>query len=120
VPDYQDAGTRRGTAGIAGDYPAEGNTGPSGAFPGLSAVPEAKYPAQEPDSSDFSPPLLKERLYGFTREEIFDRKSRKRIRELSPGPVLKFQVNQLMGRLERGEADVEALKSGCCFMPSPT
>ncbi|MDR0374355.1 MAG: transposase [Treponema sp.] len=51
---------------------------------------------------------MKERLYGFTREEIFDLRSRERIRELSPGSALSFQINQLMGRLER---DVEALKA---------
>jgi transposase len=53
---------------------------------------------------------LKERLYGFTQEEIFGRKSRERIREIPADPVLRFQINQLMDRLERDEADVEALK----------
>jgi transposase len=55
--------------------------------------------------------LLKERLYGFTQEEIFDKKSRKKIREISGDSALKFQINQLMDRLERDEADVEALKA---------
>jgi transposase len=54
--------------------------------------------------------LVKERLYGFTQEEIFDRKSRVKIRGLSADPVLKFQINQLMDRLERDEADVAMLK----------
>ena len=54
--------------------------------------------------------LLKERLYGFTHEEIFDKKSRKQIREISDDPALKFQINQLMDRLERDEADVLELK----------
>jgi transposase len=53
--------------------------------------------------------LLKEQLYGFTQEEIFDRKSRAAIRELSSDPTLKFQLNQLLDRLERDEADVAAL-----------
>jgi transposase len=53
--------------------------------------------------------LLKEHLYGFTQEEIFDRKSRAKIRELSSNPALKFQLNQLLDRLERDEADVAAL-----------
>jgi hypothetical protein len=46
-------------------------------------------------------------LYGFTQEEIFDKKSRKKIRGISEKPILNFQTNQLMDRLER---DVEALK----------
>jgi transposase len=44
--------------------------------------------------------LVKERLYGFTQEEIFDKKSRDKIRELSDNPVMKFQINELMDRLE--------------------
>ncbi|MDR2176783.1 MAG: hypothetical protein LBP20_01930 [Treponema sp.] len=67
----------------------------------------------------FSPPLVKERLYGFTQEEIFDQKSRKRIREISSDPVLKFQINQLMDRLEQDEADVEALKAQMLLPAEP-
>jgi hypothetical protein len=48
--------------------------------------------------------LSKERLYGFTQEEIFDKKSRKKIREISGDSALKFPINQLMDRLERDEA----------------
>ncbi|GHV92177.1 hypothetical protein AGMMS50268_26800 [Spirochaetia bacterium] len=40
--------------------------------------------------------LLKEQLYGFTQEEIFDRKSRQKIREISDNGALCFQLNQLM------------------------
>jgi hypothetical protein len=54
-------------------------------------------------------PLLKERLYGFTQEEIFDQKSRKEIRALGSPSILNFQINQLMDRLERDEADREVL-----------
>ncbi|GHT72632.1 IS110 family transposase [Spirochaetia bacterium] len=54
--------------------------------------------------------LLKEQLYGFTQEEIFDKRSRAKIRGLSPETALNFQVNQLLDRLERDEADVEVLK----------
>jgi transposase len=54
--------------------------------------------------------LVKEHLYGFTQEEIFDKKSREEIRGLSEEPVLKFQINQLMDRLEREEEDVRVLK----------
>ena len=63
--------------------------------------------------------LLKEQLYGFTQEEIFDQKSRKEIRELSEDPVLTFQVNQLMDRLERDEQDVEALKDQILLHAKP-
>jgi hypothetical protein len=58
--------------------------------------------------------LLKERLYGFTQEEIFDKQSRKKIREIASDPALKFQINQLMDRLERDEADS---RGRFCFMP---
>ncbi|MDR0450320.1 MAG: hypothetical protein LBH26_03550, partial [Treponema sp.] len=40
--------------------------------------------------------LLKEHLYGFTQEEIFNRKKREVIRGISGDPLLKFQLNQLM------------------------
>jgi transposase len=63
--------------------------------------------------------LVKEHLYGFTREGIFDKKSRQLIRELSPEPVFKFQINQLMDRLERDEADVEALKERVLLHAGP-
>ena len=63
--------------------------------------------------------LLKEQLYGFTQEEIFAQKSRVRIREISADPVLHFQVNQLMDRLERDEADVEALKERVLVQAAP-
>jgi transposase len=54
--------------------------------------------------------LLKEQLYGYTQEEIFGKGSREKIRELSADPVLRFQINQLMDRLERDEEDAKALK----------
>jgi transposase len=63
--------------------------------------------------------LLKERLYGFTQEEIFSRKSRQEIREISDEPVLHFQLNQLLDRLERDEADVEALKDQVLLQAAP-
>jgi transposase len=63
--------------------------------------------------------LLKEQLYGFTQEEIFDRKSREQIRGISDNPVVSFQINQLMGRLERDEGDVEALKERVLLAAEP-
>jgi hypothetical protein len=39
-----------------------------------------------------------------------DRKSRKKIREISGNPVLRFQLNALLDRLERDEEDTEAFK----------
>ena len=63
--------------------------------------------------------LLKEQLYGFTQEEIFDRKSRMRIRGISPDAVLSFQINRLMDRLERDEADVEVLKARILLYAEP-
>jgi transposase len=63
--------------------------------------------------------LLKEQLYGFTQEEIFDRKSRERVRKISDNAVVKFQINQLMDRLERDEGDVEALKERILLAAEP-
>jgi transposase len=63
--------------------------------------------------------LLKEQLNGFTPEEIFDRKSRQKIREISDNGALRFPLNQLMDRLERDEADVEALKEQVLLHAAP-
>jgi transposase len=63
--------------------------------------------------------LLKEQLYGFTQEEIFDRKSRQKIREISENPVLRFQLNQLMDRLERDEEDIRVLKEQILLHAEP-
>jgi transposase len=63
--------------------------------------------------------LLKEHLYGFTQEEIFDKKSRGKVRLITEDPVLSFQINQLMDRLERDEGDVEALKEQVLLAAQP-
>jgi transposase len=63
--------------------------------------------------------LLKEQLYGFTREEIFGKKSREKVRGLSGNPIVKFQINQLMDRLERDEEDTEALKERVLLHAGP-
>jgi transposase len=63
--------------------------------------------------------LLKERLYGFTREEIFGKKNRRELRILSKDPILGFQINQLLDRLERDEADEEALKEQVLLAAEP-
>jgi transposase len=63
--------------------------------------------------------LVKERLYGFTREEIFGKKDRRELRELSREPVLRFRINQLLDRLEREEADTEALKERVLLAAEP-
>jgi hypothetical protein len=82
--------------------------------------PRKKRPANRKGKKIYTDEvILKEHLYGFTREEIFDKKSRKRIREISPDTVLKFQINQLMDRLERDEADVEALKEQVLLYAEP-
>jgi transposase len=54
--------------------------------------------------------LLKERLYGFTQEEIFTQGQRKAIRALDKGSVMSFQVNELFDMLEIMEARVESLQ----------
>jgi len=54
--------------------------------------------------------LLKEKLYGFTQEEIFSQRSRKKIRELEQNTVLSFQVNELIDMLENIENRVATLE----------
>jgi len=63
--------------------------------------------------------LLKEQLYGFTQEEIFGKKDRQEIRSISSGTPLHFQVNLLLDRLERDEADVERLKDKVLLQAAP-
>jgi hypothetical protein len=65
------------------------------------------------------PPLLKEQLFGFTQQEIFDKKSRAKIRGISQNTVLSFQINRLLDRLERDEADVEELKQQVLLNAAP-
>jgi transposase len=77
------------------------------------------YQKQKTQAKNRIHSLLKEQLYGFTQEEIFDGKSRKRIRELSSDRMLSFQINQLMDRLERDEADVDALKGQVLLHAAP-
>jgi transposase len=63
--------------------------------------------------------LLKEQLHGFTQEEIFDKRNRERIRAVSPGTAMHFQVNQLLDRLERDEADAGRLKDRVLLDAAP-
>lgn len=63
--------------------------------------------------------VLKEQLHGFTQEEIFDKKGKEQIREISPGTALNFQVNQLLDRMERDEQDIQALKDRILLQASP-
>jgi transposase len=54
--------------------------------------------------------LLKEKLYGFTQEEIFGRKSREMLRGLESGRAVSFQANGLCGLLEQTEAKIGSLE----------
>jgi len=64
-------------------------------------------------------PLLKEKLYGFTQEQIFSKQSRASIREIEKEDVLGFQVNHLLDKLERDEADIETLKNKIMIQAEP-
>jgi transposase len=77
------------------------------------------YKKQPPQLKNRIHSLLKERLYGFAQEEIFGKKDRPKIRAISTDPALKFQINQLPDRLERDEADVEALKDRVLLAAEP-
>jgi len=63
--------------------------------------------------------LLKEKLYGFTQEEIFDRKSREKIRNRENGSALSFQLNELFDLLEFTEARIEPLKGQIMAQAEP-
>ena len=54
--------------------------------------------------------LLKEKLYGFTQEEIFGKKNREMIRGLEKGTALSFQVNELLDLLETLEGHIRSLE----------
>jgi len=54
--------------------------------------------------------LLKEKHYGFTQEEIFDQKSRKKIRGIKNDTVLSFQINDLFDLLENLETRIGLLQ----------
>ena len=63
--------------------------------------------------------LLKEQLFGFTQEEIFDIKSREKIRNLQCSTVLSFQLNYLFDQLEFIEKQVELLKKQILLQAAP-
>jgi transposase len=63
--------------------------------------------------------LLKEQLHGFTQEEIFGKRDRQEIRAISPGSPMHFQVNLLLDRLERDEADVQLLQDTILLHAAP-
>ena len=54
--------------------------------------------------------LLKEKLYGFTQEEIFGKKNRKMIRGLESNTAMSFQVGELLNLLEYFEVRIESLE----------
>jgi len=66
--------------------------------------------------------ILKENLYPFTKEFIFGKKIRNKIRKLSTGYLLSFQINLLMNTLEQLEEAFDKLvseirKAGVLFLP---
>jgi len=63
--------------------------------------------------------LLKEQLHGFTQEEIFGKQDRQKIRAISIDSPMHFQVNLLLDRLERDEADVELLQDKILLHAAP-
>ena len=54
--------------------------------------------------------LLKEKLYGFTQEEIFDKKNREKIRGIETGTVMSFQIQELLDMLDYHESRIDPLK----------
>jgi len=54
--------------------------------------------------------LVKEKLYGFTQEQIFGKKSRKMIRGLENNTAMSFQINELFDTLEFLEDRIDSLE----------
>jgi len=54
--------------------------------------------------------LVKEKLYGFTQEQIFGKSIRKRVRALESGTAMCFQINELFDLLEHYEGRIQCLK----------
>ena len=54
--------------------------------------------------------LLKEKLYGFTQEEIFGKKNREMIRGLESDTAMSFQIKELLDLLEYVEVRVQTLE----------
>ena len=54
--------------------------------------------------------LVKEKLYGFTQEEIFSKSKRQMLQNIEQDPALSFQIQDLLALLENIEARIEALK----------
>jgi transposase len=63
--------------------------------------------------------LLKEKLYGFTQEEIFDKNSREKIRIIEDGTSLSFQINELFDMLEFMETRIDPLKEQIMIQAEP-
>jgi len=55
--------------------------------------------------------LAKEKLYGFTQEQIFGKKSRKKIRALESNTAMSFQINELFDSLEYFEGRIDSLEN---------
>jgi transposase len=54
--------------------------------------------------------LVKEKLYGFTQEEIFGKKNREMIRGLESKTALSYQINDLLNLLESQEGHIRSLE----------
>jgi len=54
--------------------------------------------------------VVKERLYGYTQEEIFSKKRRKELLELETGTTMSFHLNLLFSELEQLEEHIETLQ----------
>ena len=54
--------------------------------------------------------LLKEKLYGFTQEEIFDKKSRRMLLAIEGDPILSGQIKILLDDLEHTEVHIETVR----------
>lgn len=63
--------------------------------------------------------LLKEKLYGFTQEEIFDKKSQERLRNIEKGSSLSFQINMFLDMLENMEFSIKSLQEQIKIQAAP-
>ena len=63
--------------------------------------------------------LLKEKLYGFTQEEIFGKKDREKIRGLERKTAMSFQINELLDHLEDTEVRIQRLEDEIKWRAEP-
>jgi hypothetical protein len=114
MPDHKNAGTLRGADDFPRNDTPESDTGPAGTVFDLPAAQKAKHPAQKP-----YPLIIEGTVIWIYPGRNLRQEDTSPDTEISEDPVLKFQLNFLLDRLEQDEADVEALKEQVLLQAAP-